>query len=120
MKYVVIGSSAAGINGIRELRKLDKSAEIVLISKDQEIYSRCILHHYLGGERTIPELNFAEHDFAELYKVEWIKGTACTGVNPAEKKVLLEDGREVFYDKLLITTGSHTFIPPIKNLKEAI
>ena len=56
MKYVVIGSSAAGINGIRELRKLDKTAEIVLISKDSEIYSRCILHHYLGGKRTIPEL----------------------------------------------------------------
>ena len=47
MKYVVIGSSAAGINGIRELRRLDKEAKIVLISKDKEIYSRCILHHYL-------------------------------------------------------------------------
>ena len=119
MKYVVIGSSAAGINGIRELRKLDKTAEIVLISKDQEIYSRCILHHYLGGQRTIPELNFAEADFARVYNVEWIKGTACTGVNTADKKVSLEDGTEVSYDKLLIATGSHTFIPPVKNLKGA-
>lgn len=119
MKYVVIGSSAAGINGIRELRKLDKTAEIMLISKDSEIYSRCILHHYLGGERTIPELNFAEHNFAELYNVEWIKGVACTGVNTADKKVTLEDGNEVSYDKLLIATGSHTFIPPVKNLAGA-
>ena len=31
-KYVVIGSSAAGVNGIRELRKYDKDAEIVLIT----------------------------------------------------------------------------------------
>ena len=46
MKYVVLGSSAAGINGIRELRKLDKESEIILISKDREIYSRCILHQY--------------------------------------------------------------------------
>ena len=119
MKYVVIGSSAAGINGIRELRKLDKTAEIVLISKDSEIYSRCILHHYLGGKRTIPELYFAEHNFAELYNVEWIKGVACTGVNTADKKVTLEDGNEVSYDKLLIATGSHTFIPPVKNLAGA-
>ena len=119
MKYVVIGSSAAGINGIRELRRLDKEAEIVLISKDKEIYSRCILHHYLGGERTIPELNFAEHNFAELYNVNWMKGIACTGVNPAEKTVALENGEKVTYDKLLIATGSHTFIPPVKNLREA-
>lgn len=119
MRYVVLGASAAGINGIRELRKLDKEGEIVLISKDKDIYSRCILHHYMGGERTLEELNFAEPNFAELYNVEWIKGQACTGVKPAEKKVVLEDGSEVVYDKLLIATGSHTFIPPIKNLKEA-
>ena len=48
MKYVVIGSSAAGINAIRELRKQDKEGQIVLVSKDQDIYSRCILHHYLS------------------------------------------------------------------------
>lgn len=119
MKYVVIGSSAAGINGIRELRRLDKEAEIVLISKDKEIYSRCILHHYLGGERTVPELNFAEHNFAELYNVNWMKGIACTGVNPEEQTVVLEDGTKVTYDKLLIATGSHTFVPPVPNLREA-
>ena len=70
MKYVVIGSSAAGINAIRELRKQDKEGQIVLVSKDQDIYSRCILHHYLSGKRTVSELNFAEHDFAELCQVE--------------------------------------------------
>lgn len=119
MKYVVIGASAAGINGIRELRKLDQESEIVLISKDKDIYSRCILHHYLSGIRTLEQLNFAEHDFESLYNVQWIKGQACTGVNPQEKKVSLEDGSEVTYDKLLIATGSHSFIPPVKNLRGA-
>ena len=119
MRYVVIGASAAGISGIRELRKLDKTSEIILISKDKEIYSRCILHHYLGGHRTVSELNFAENNFEELYNVEWIKGKACTAVKPEDKKVVLEDGQEVCYDKLLIATGAHTFIPAVKNLKEA-
>lgn len=119
MKYVVIGASAAGINAVRELRKLDKACRIVLISKDKNIYSRCILHHYLGGKRTLSQLNFAEHNFEELYDVRWIKGMACTAVKPEEKKVILEDGSEESYDKLLIATGSHTFIPPIKNLPGA-
>lgn len=119
MKYVVIGASAAGISGVKELRRIDPESEIVLISKDETIYSRCILHHYLGGIRDLKELNFAEDDFAQRYRVEWIKGTACSGVNPKEKKVILEDKREVAYDKLLIATGSHTYIPPVKNLKEA-
>ena len=119
MRYVVIGASAAGINGIRELRKIDKESEIILISKDSKMYSRCILHHYLRDERTVEELNFAEENFEEFYHVNWIKGKAAKAVKPEEKKVILEDGTEVAYDKLLITTGSHTYIPPVKNLKEA-
>ena len=92
MKYVVLGSSAAGINGIRELRKLDKESEIILISKDREIYSRCILHQYLGGERNIEQLCFVETNFEHCYQVKWIKGKACVGLKRQEKQVLLEDG----------------------------
>ena len=34
MRYVIIGSSAAGINAIRELRKIDEKGEVTLVSKD--------------------------------------------------------------------------------------
>lgn len=119
MKYVVLGSSAAGVNGARELRRLDPESEIVLISKDENIYSRCILHHYLGGERTVEQLCFAEQDFDSRYQIRWMKGRTCVGLNRQEKQVVLENGETVGYDKLLIATGSHTFIPPVKNLRGA-
>ncbi len=32
MRYVIIGSSAAGINAVRELRKYDHEGEIILVS----------------------------------------------------------------------------------------
>lgn len=120
MKYVVLGSSAAGINGVRELRRLDPSGEIVLVSKDETIYSRCILHHYLGGMRTVEQLNFAEEDFAEKYRVCWKKGVACTGLDRENKQVILENGERLSYDKLLIATGSRTYLPPIPHLAEAV
>lgn len=119
MRYVVLGSSAAGINAVRELRKLDQGADIVLISQDEAIYSRCILHHYLGGHRDLEQLCFAEKDFADLYRVDWKKGRTCVGLDRAAKEVALDDGQKVAYDKLLIATGSHTFIPPVENLKQA-
>ena len=106
MKYVILGASAAGVNAVREIRKLDPQGKIVLISKDKDIYSRCILHHYLGGIRNMEKLNFVEPDFETLYQVEWKRGKACTAVKPEVKKVVLEDGEEVDYDKLLIATGS--------------
>lgn len=119
MKYVVLGSSAAGVNGVRELRKIDPESEIVLISKDKAIYSRCILHQYLSGERDMERLCFAEHNFEDLYRVNWMKGRSCVSLKPQEKLVVLENGETVSYDRLLIATGSHTFVPPVKNLKEA-
>ena len=120
MKYVVIGSSAAGINAVRELRKTDPAGEIVLVSKDKNVYSRCILHQYLCGERTLERLNFAEPDFDRLYRVNWMRGREAVGLDRAQKTLLLDGGEKLSYDKLLIATGSHTFIPPIKGLDGAV
>ena len=119
MRYVVIGSSAAGINAIRELRKFDKEGEVVLVSKDENIYSRCILHQYLSGERTLERLNFAEPDFDTLYNVKWMKGREAVALRPQEHILVLDGDEALKYDKLLIATGSHTFIPPIKGLSDA-
>lgn len=119
MRYVVLGASAAGVNGVRQLRKRCPEAEIVLVSKDEEIYSRCILHHLIGGLRTEEQLCFAEADFEKRYGVDWRKGVACTGVDAEKREIALSDGTSLVYDKLLIATGSHTFLPPVKGLKEA-
>ena len=73
MKYVVLGASAAGISGVRELRNIDKDAEITLISKDDKIYSRCILHHYISNHRDVEALNFTGKDFFEKYNINWKK-----------------------------------------------
>ncbi|WP_160684496.1 FAD-dependent oxidoreductase [Clostridium sp. C2-6-12] len=119
MKYVVLGASAAGINGVRELRALDKDADITLISKDDKIYSRCILHHYMEGIRDVKKLEFVEDDFINKNNINWIKGTEVVGVDPKAKKVMISNGEAVEFDKLLIATGSNTFFPPIPNLREA-
>ena len=119
MRYIIIGSSAAGINAIRELRKYDKEGEVILVSKDEHIYSRCILHQYLSGERNLERLNFAEKDFDKVYRVNWMKGREAVSLRTKDHILVLDGGEELSYDKLLVATGSHTFIPPIKGLSEA-
>lgn len=119
MRYVVLGASAAGVNGVRELRKQDKNAEILLISQDDAIYSRCILHHYISGIRTKEALCFAEPDFEQKYQVNWKKGVTCVSLDEKRKEIRLSDNTKVSYDKLLIATGSHTFFPPIKGMENA-
>lgn len=119
MRYVVLGSSAAGVNGVREIRRHQPDAEIVLVSRDSFLYSRCILHHYMGGMRTREQLCFAEPDFEVRYRVDWRKGVSCISLDEKEKQVGLSDGSRLSYDKLLIATGSHAFFPPVEGLRKA-
>ena len=119
MRYVVIGASAAGISGAKTLRELDKNAEIVLISKDENVYSRCILHHYISNHRDVDALNFTGKEFFEENNITWMKGLEVKALNDKEQTLELSNGETLSYDKLLVCSGASAFIPPVPGLREA-
>jgi len=119
MHYVIVGASAAGINAAKTLRNVDKNAKITLISKDEHIHSRCILHHYLEDKRDIEKLNFAGSNFIEKNRIDWIKGIAVESIDPTKQQLGLSNGDTVSYDKVLLATGGSTFFPPVTGLREA-
>ncbi|ELC8418320.1 NAD(P)/FAD-dependent oxidoreductase [Clostridium perfringens] len=119
MRYIVVGVSAAGISGAKTLRELDKDAEIILVSKDKNVYSRCILHHYISGHRDIEALDFTDRDFFEKYNIEWKKGLEVKSIDDREHVIGLSNGESLKYDKILLATGASAFIPPVENLREA-
>ena len=118
MRYVVIGASAAGISGAKTLRELDKDSEIVLISKDENVYSRCILHHYISNHRDVDALNFTSKNFFEENNITWMKGLEVKNVNDKEQTLELSNGETLSYDKLLVCSGASAFIPPVPGLRE--
>ena len=118
MRYVVIGASAAGISGAKTLRELDKNAEIVLISKDENVYSRCILHHYISSHRDVDALNFTGKEFFEENNITWMKGLEVKALNDKEHTLELSHGETLSYDKLLVCSGASAFIPPVPGLRE--
>ena len=119
MRYIVVGASAAGISGAKTLRELDKDAEIILVSKDENVYSRCILHHYISGHGDIEALDFTDRDFFEKYNIEWKKGLEVKSIDDREHVIGLSNGESLKYDKILLATGASAFIPPVENLREA-
>lgn len=119
MRYIVVGASAAGISGAKTLRELDKDAEIILVSKDENVYSRCILHHYISGHRDIEALDFTDRDFFEKYNIEWKKGLEVKSIDDREHVIGLSNGESLKYNKILLATGASAFIPPVENLREA-
>lgn len=119
MRYVVIGASAAGISGAKTLRELDKDAEIILVSKDENVYSRCILHHYISNHRDVEALNFTGKNFFEENNINWIKGVEVKALNDDKETLELSNGETLSYDKLLVCSGASAFIPPVEGLREA-
>lgn len=119
MRYIVVGASAAGISGAKTLRELDKDAEIILVSKDESVYSRCILHHYISGHRDIEALDFTDRDFFKKYNIEWKKGLEVKSIDDREHVITLSNEEILKYDKILLATGASAFIPPVENLREA-
>ncbi len=62
-----------------------------MISKDDKVYSRCLLHHYIGGNREIEGLSFIEKDFFIKYNVKWIKGKKVENID-IDKKIVKSTG----------------------------
>ena len=51
MIHVIIGVGAAGITAAKTIRENDPDAAITMISTDEHVHSRCMLHRYLSHER---------------------------------------------------------------------
>lgn len=119
MIHVIIGVGAAGITAAKTIRKKDADSTVVMISTDEHVHSRCMLHRYLSHERNEDTLSFVEPDFFENYNISWIKGTPVRTIDTEKQIVLLENGSSQPYDRLLIATGANSFIPPVGQFREA-
>ena len=119
MRYVIIGASAAGVKAAGTLRRLDPASEIIVISSDREVYSRCMLHLKLAGKRGGEKASFVNERFFADNNISWMSGESVGEIRIDAKSVLLESGKEIAYDKLLIASGASSFIPPVPNLRYA-
>ncbi len=116
MKYLILGASAAGLNAVRAIRQFDAAGDITVLSRDRQIYSRCLLPEVLAGKKDAMATRFVPEDFMERYGVRWFGGVEATRLLAEEKAVLANTGDKFSYDRLLISTGASSFLPPVENI----
>ena len=117
MNYVIIGNSAAGTAASETIREQDPDGTIIMISKDTSFYSRCQLHLVVSGHRSAQEANFLPDDWVKRHGVDLRLGRTVTGIDAEKRMVLCDSGEQVAYDRLLLTTGSRSTLPPIPGME---
>jgi len=119
-KIIIIGAHAAGLDAASAARKIDRTAEITLITKEDKIaYSRCGLPFVLGGHiKAFDDLVVFPERFYKMMKLNRLTETTVTKIDAKAKTVDITDktGKKdtLSYDSLVITTGAAPFVPPIK------
>jgi NAD(P)H-nitrite reductase large subunit len=98
---VVVGSSAAGIAACEAAREHAPDCSITLVTADATAqYSRPLLSYVLAGRIGRPAIYWPESDLT----VRLLQGRRATGLEP--DKLLLDDGSELPFDRLIIATGA--------------
>ena len=120
-KYLIIGSSAAGLTAALELRKLDPSAQITsLTSESEQPYNKCFLVDYLAGEQDLAAVYLYTPEFLAQQKIEILYNSLVIEIRPEAQQVQLVSGELLSYDKLLIATGARAWVPQISGLDKLL
>ena len=106
--FVIVGASLAGAKAAQELREHGFDGRIVLIGAESERpYERPPLtKDYLRGESEREKAYVHRAEFYGEQDIELITGATVTAIDPDGSRVTLDAGRNVGYDKLLLTTGA--------------
>lgn len=120
-KYLIIGNSAAGIGGVEGIRSIDPLGQILLISDEPyHTYSRPLISYWIEGKVNLDNMLYRDTNFYDDYNVRTMLGNKVVSLDPKKKVVTLDNGEEIAFEKCLIATGSHPFVPPIKGKDTAI
>jgi NADPH-dependent 2,4-dienoyl-CoA reductase/sulfur reductase-like enzyme len=114
MKHVILGAGPAGVIAAETIRKHANGDEIVIVGDEPEApYSRMAIPYLLMGsiQEAGTHLRHGKDHFA-AQRIALEPGRAKS-LDTAARKVVLEDGSALAYDRLLIATGSSPNAPPI-------
>ena len=122
MKVLIIGGVAAGTKTAAKLKREDRSIEVTVITKDQDIsYAGCGLPYYVGGAIAAKDALIVNtpQKYAGLTGVEVRTGKEAVSLDAEKKTVAVKDVQtgniEAFtYDKLVLAVGASPAELPIE------
>jgi len=129
--YVIAGGGIAALTAAEAIRKRDRTGSIKIYSEEPfPVYYRTSLAECMVERLPEDALMVHPAGWFEEQRIEMNTGKRITAIDTTQKQITLEDDSAVPYSRLIIATGSRSFIPPIpgtdlegvfalRNLKDA-
>lgn len=116
VRIVIIGNGMVGHRFIEEI--LDKAPaeqfDITVFCEEPRVaYDRVHLSSYFS-HHAAEELTLVHDDLYAKQGINLLLGESAVAINRQQKSIQSSSGRTVFYDKLIMATGSYPWVPPIK------
>jgi 3-phenylpropionate/trans-cinnamate dioxygenase ferredoxin reductase subunit len=107
---LIIGGGQAAAQAIDTLRREGFDGRLVLVGDEPHLpYQRPPLSkQFLAGELAADRLPFRHQAFYDGHRVEVRLGTAAARILKDQRRVVLADGAEIAYDRLMLSTGARS------------
>lgn len=111
-RYVIVGNSAAGLAALRAIRTLDDNGHVTVVSAEpRPVYSRVLLTPFIAGRLPEKALYLADAGEYRKLRAKLLSGVTAAALDASRREVVLDDGRVLSYDALLIATGACAAFP---------
>ena len=112
--YVILGNGIAGLQAAAAIRERDKTGDIVMVSEEPyRTYHRPMLTKSIMAELDEEQIAVQDASWYEENHIQLVLGKEVTEIQPETHTVILEDGSQFLYTKLIYAAGARCFIPPI-------
>lgn len=128
MKTLIIGGVAGGASAAARLRRLDESAEIIILERGEYVsFANCGLPYYIGGVITNKNnltLQTPE-SFRARFNIDVRVNSEAVKISPEDKTVTVKNLRsgETYtesYDDLILSPGAEPIRPDIDGIDSEI
>jgi len=117
-KYLIVGSSHAGLAALDAIRLQDKESSLTLVTREACLpYSPTILPYVVSGRTEADRIFLRSEERLLDLKVSYKSGAKVVALEAGSRRVVLESGDALEYEKLLLATGAAPKVPPVEGLK---
>ncbi len=124
MKVIIVGGVAGGASCAARLRRLDETAEILMVERGPYVsYANCGLPYHVGGsiEQESSLLVATEQMFRAVFNVDCRTNCEVVGISAKAKTVELKNTvtgavTTEKYDKLVLSPGAAPIRPPLPGI----